>query len=222
MNMSLPRLITILAVALLLSGADSASAQMGQGHAGMEQQDTTQMGQMHRRMMSGARMQHRMMRGHMQQGHRMGRMGGHAGVGMLLGLKAELELTDEQAAGLEKIQEDHQALMEALHQRLTAAQEEMKKAHEEEDWAAMERGIDQLTSLQAEVAKSQLGVQRDALGVLTDAQREKLDTWREGARLMLRQGMEMRRHQRMQGQEMRGRGMRMHRHAAPPDTASQG
>jgi hypothetical protein len=215
-------LITILAVPLLLSSADSASAQMGQGHAGMEQQDTTQMGQMHRQMMSGSRMQHGMMRGHMMQGRRMGRMGGHAGVGMLLGLKTELELTDEQVAGLEKIHQDHQALTEATHERVTAAQEAMKEAHEAEDWEAIEAGIDELTSLHAAMAKSQLGVQRDALGVLTDAQREKLDTWREGARLMLRQGMEMRRHQRMQGQGMRGRGMRMHRHAAPPDTASQG
>jgi Spy/CpxP family protein refolding chaperone len=157
---------------------------------------------------------------------RGGGMGGfmradHVGPPLLLGLKDELGLSEEQVSRLEKIHEDHRALMKGQMEKLREHRETVGKARAERDWKALEKAIDESAELRAGLAKGILNVERQSLGVLTDAQREKFETWQEGARLLREQRMKHMRH--MRGQGMRGRGMgeqgmQRHRRGARPES----
>ena len=148
------------------------------------------------------------------QGMRMG-MGGsmhgmvgfnHVGPRMFIGLKDELGLTEEQVGQLEKIHEGHHSLMMAQQEALKKQREAGAKAQAERDWAAVEASIDEGTKILNGMQKGLVQVERQTWDVLTGEQREKFDTWQEGARLMQRQ--------RRQGMHS-GRGMqrRMRVHA---------
>jgi Spy/CpxP family protein refolding chaperone len=179
------RITKLAGVLALLLVAASASAQ----------QDTT-------RAAPGARA--RMPRAGMGMGHMQGMMGhmgalmggAHIGPARLLAFKDELGLTAEQVTRLEKIRDDHHPVMMAMQERVQAAQEAFHKARQDEDWGAMERSVDELARLHADQVKSHLQVERQSLEVLTQAQRQKLDTWQEGARLFRGERMRMRQHMR--------------------------
>ncbi len=189
-----------LALPLLFSTADIASAQA--------EQDTAQMRRgrgMHRGAAMGLR-------------GRQFMRGGHAGPRALIGVKDDLGLSEDQVAQLEKIHEDHHALMQAQMKRLGEHREAMRKAKAEGDWDALESGIEEGANLQAGIARGLLNVHRQSLEVLSDEQRTKFETWQEGARVFGRQRFERR--QGMRGHGMR-RGQRMQRHQQPPPQKPQ-
>lgn len=185
----------VLALPLLLSTADIAAAQA--------EQDTAKTWR-GRGMRRGAAMG--------LHGRQFMR-GGHLGPGALIGVKDDLGLSEDQVAQLEKIREDHHALMQAQIKRLGEHREAMQKAKAEGDWDALESGIEEGANLQAGIARGLLNVQRQSLEVLSDEQRTKFETWQEGARVFGRQRLEQR--QSMRGHGMR-RGQRMRRHWRPP------
>jgi len=189
-----------LAVPVLLSAADVATAQQAQS----TQQDTTQAWR-GRGMMRG---------GGMGLRARQFMRGGHVGPMMLIGVKEELGLSEEQVAQLEKIREGHHALMQAQMKQLADHREAMRKAREANDWAALEKGIADGANLQAGVARGLLNVERESLGVLSADQLSKFETWREGVRVFGRQRMQHRQGMRREG--MRGMRMQRHRQPAPP------
>jgi Spy/CpxP family protein refolding chaperone len=168
----------------------------------------------HRRM----EMRHHRGAGMQGQGMRFGAGGfvgaNHVGPRMLLNIKDELGLSEEQAAQLEKIHEEHHALMTAQMEKLSELRESMQAARLERDWDALDAGIDEGSTLRTGVAKGLLEVERRSLAVLNEEQAAKLESWQEGLRVFRHQRMEMRHEM---GQGMR-RGMRM-RHHAPADTA---
>jgi Spy/CpxP family protein refolding chaperone len=200
MNIRFPALGLTLALPLLLWTADIAAAQA--------EQDTAQTWR-GRGMRRGAAMG---LRG------RQFMRGGHVGPRALIGAKDDLGLSEDQVAQLEKIHEDHYALMQAQMQRMTEHREAMKKAREEGDWDALESGIEEGANLQAGIARGLLNVQRQSLGVLNDEQRTKFETWQEGVRMYWRQRFDRR--QDMRGRGMR-RGQRMQRHQQPPPQKPQ-
>jgi hypothetical protein len=215
-----------------ISGIGSIHASQHGGAVWGTPQDTSQAGQMaprgmqmgphmrmHGRMVPGMMMRHLEMHGMGMQGMCMGPgMPGmmdpeHVGPGVLLALRGELGLTDDQVSRLEKIREDHHALMEGMRKNMQDLHESMVEARSERDWSALERAIDEMAGLQAGMAKGHLNVERESLQVLNESQRQTLETWEEGARLF--------RHHRFQGRpHMHAPGMgagSMYRHhqAAP-------
>ncbi|MEE9132120.1 MAG: Spy/CpxP family protein refolding chaperone [Gemmatimonadota bacterium] len=211
---------TILALPILLAAA--AAPTFAEADASvLAPQDTAQAKQAQ----PGARRGHGMrmgsgmgMQGMGRQGMR-GMMGGimgadHVGPRMLLGLKSELELTDDQVSRLEKIHEGHHALMQAQMENLQTLRESLQKARAARDWDAVSKAIDEGSRLRTGMAQGIVNVERQSWDVLSATQRETFDTWQEGARLF--------RQQRMRGsRQMRGRqmGMRRCRWAAPADSA---
>lgn len=134
-----------------------------------------------------------------------GLMRGHAGPAMLLGLKEELGLSAEQVGRLTELRDEHHSLMQAQMQNATELRTSLREARIENDWDALENGIDEMARLGTGMAKSILNVERQSLVLLNDEQRQKFETWQQGHRLFQRQGMRARGH--MRGM-MRGRGMR--------------
>ncbi len=203
------RLATItLALALTLALSDTGWAQ---ARVRAAQQDTTQAGQVGpRRGMRG---------GWMRGGRGFGRAPGfaamHVGPHRLLGLREELGLSEDQVSRLEKIHEGHQSLMQTQMQQLRALQDSLREARVRNDYAALEKGIDDRAKLEVGIAKGRLNVERQSLEVLNDEQRRKFETWQEGVRVFRRQWLE-RRHE-MRGQGMRGRGMRRQSRQPPPN-----
>ncbi len=194
----------MLALALPWALSDVAWAQ-----APAAQQDTAQAGQVGpRRGMRG---------GWMRGGPGFGRgfAAEHAGPRRLLGLREELGLSADQVSRLEKIQEGHHSLMQAQMQQLRTLQDSLRAARVRNDYAALEKGIDERAKLTAGIAKGPLNVERQSLQVLNDEQRGKFETWQEGVRVFRRQGIERRRE--MRGQGMRGRGMRRQNRQPPPN-----
>jgi len=150
----------------------------------LAQQDTTRAGQ---GMMMRRGMHQGMHQGGAMMGPGMMRMGAnHVGPGMLLNLKSELELNDQQVGQLTKLREDHHSLMQAMHQNMTDLRDKMIEARGDDDFSALEQLIDERAELHANMAKSRLNVERQALDVLSADQRQKVETWREGARLFRR------------------------------------
>ncbi len=199
-----------LALPLALSLSDTASAQT-RTRAVRAQQDTTQAGQV------GPR---RGMRGGWMHGDRgFGRAPGfaamHVGPRRLLGLREELGLSEDQVSRLEKIHEGHQSQMQAQMQQVRTLQDSLRAARVRNDYAALEKGIDERAKLTARIAKGQLDVERQSLQVLNDGQRQKFETWQEGVRVFRRQGIE--RLREMRGQGMRGRGVRRQSRQPPPN-----
>ncbi len=204
---------------LLLPMAGSATYAAPDGPT-MSPQDTARAGQMRMRVHqdSATAMRRMSMQGargmRSMQGMRMG-MGGtmrgmfgfnHVGPRMFIGLKDELELTDGQVSQLEKIHEGHHSLMMAQQEALQQQREIGAKAQAERDWDAVENSIDQGTNILNGMQKGLVQVERQTWDVLTAEQREKFNTWQEGARLMQRQ--------RNQGmREWRGMQRRMRIHA---------
>lgn len=188
MNIRVPALGLTVALALVLSTTDTAMAQARQraplGQRGMG---------LRARALAGP---------------------AHVGPGMLLRLKSELELSDEQVGRLEKLQEDHQTAMEAMRDRLSEMRESVAEARSERDWDALENSIDEFARLGAERAKSFLNLERESLGVLNDEQREKLDALQGAARLLREQRFH--RWQDMRGRMRRDRGLRWRRLPVPP------
>jgi hypothetical protein len=133
---------------------------------------------------------------------------------MLLGLKEELVLSDEQVGRLEELGEGHQALMQAQLERLQEHREAVQQARAENDYDALERLIEEGAELQTGVARGLLEVERSSLDVLTDAQREKYTAWREGIEIFRRHQMDRWRQDRDRG--MRGRGMRQRQRVPQP------
>lgn len=193
-----------LALPLLLSAAGVASAQQAQG----AQQDTAQTWR-GRGMRSGAGMRMQA-RGFMR--------GGHVGPMVLIGVKDELGLSEQQVAQLEKLREEHHTLMQAQMKQLAEHREEMRKAREADDWDALQAGIEKGADLQAGIARGVLNLERQSLEVLSADQRGKFKTWQEGVRVLGRQRMQFR--QDMRGQGMRGMRMQRHRQLAPPPPQS--
>jgi len=145
---------------------------------------------MHRMMMPGM-----MMPGMGMQGIGMRGMSGmlgfeHVGPGLLLGLRSELGLSEDQVSRLQKIRQDHHALMEAMHKNLQELRESILRARFERDWAALETAIDEM------------------------GQRQKLETWNEGARLFRHHYLQGTPY--MHGPGMGAGGMYRHRQALPP------
>jgi hypothetical protein len=201
-------LVTVLTLPALLAVSGTALGQ---------EQDTTRTREMRAR-----RGTHRgMMRQGMDQRagqrnfHRAGmRRAGHIGPHMILLVKEELELSDQQVERLEKIGEEHHALMEAQMERLREHREAMGKARAESDYDALERLIEEGAELHTAVARGLLNVERGSLEVLTDAQREKYTAWREGVEIFRRQQIERWRQNRERG--MRGRGTQQRRRQQQP------
>jgi len=131
---------------------------------------------------------------------------GHFGPYMLLRFKEELELSDQQVERLEQLGEDHRALLQAQTERLREHREAVQQARAESDYDALERLIEEGAELHTEVARGLLNIERGSLDVLTDAQREKYTTWREGIGILRRHQMDLWRQHRDRG--MRGLGMR--------------
>ncbi|MGD8868384.1 MAG: Spy/CpxP family protein refolding chaperone [Gemmatimonadales bacterium] len=199
MNIRFAALGWALVLPVLLSVADVASAQQAQSS-----QDTAQTWR-GRGMGRGAGMGLR--RGHFMRG-------GHVGPMMIIGVKDELGLSEQQVARLEKIREDHHALMQAQMKQLADHREAMRQARENDDWDALQKGIDDGAKLQAGIARGLLNVERQSLEVLSAEQRNKFETWQEGLRVFGRQRMLHR--QEMRGRGMRGMRMQRHRQPAPP------
>lgn len=227
-----------LAITPSISGLGSIHASQHGGPMWGTPQDTSQSGQMapsgmrmgphmgmHGPMMPGMMMRHMEMQGMEMQGmgvHGMcmgpgmpGMMGPHhVGPGILLALKGELGLTDDQVSRLEKIRADHHPLMEGMRKSMEELHESMVKARSERDWSALESAIDGMAGLQADMAKSHLNVERESLQVLNESQRQKLETWEEGARLFRHRWLQGRPH--MQAPGMGVGSMHQHHRAAPP------
>lgn len=142
-------------------------------------------------------------------GARLGRA--HVGPHFLIGLKDDLELSDEQVAQLEGVHESHQALMTGMREQLQEQAEALREARQADDYDAMEEAIDEMARLRTAQAKSFIDVERQTLNALTDTQRQKFETWKEGAQVFRRQGMRQMR--RFMDEERRGMRMqrRMHR-----------
>lgn len=206
MNRRLAAIGLALALPLMLSLGETASAQT-RTRGIRAQQDTARAGQV------GPR------RGWARGGAGFGRAAGfgveHAGPRRLLGLREELGLSEDQVGRLEKIQEGHRSLMQAQMQQLRTVQDSLRQARDRNDWAALERGIDERAKLTAGIAKGRLNVERQSLEVLNDQQRGKFETWQEGVRVFRRQGIERR--QEMRGRGMRGQGMRRQNRQPPPN-----
>jgi len=190
-----------------LSAQDTAQAQK-RAQMRIHQDSTAGM----RRMgMRGAKRMQGMHSMHRGMGAGMGSMLGlsHVGPRMFLNLKSELALTEDQVSQLEKIHEGHHSLMMAQMESLQTLHESGRKAQAERDWDAVDEAIDEAAKVRNGMAKGLVNVERQSWDVLSDAQHEKFDTWKEGARLF--------RHQRMEGRRMmrEGRGMqhRMRIHA---------
>jgi Spy/CpxP family protein refolding chaperone len=176
-------LILALPIALSLSSAGPAAAQ---------QQDTATARQPWG--MRGMRAHGRMGAGmRAGPGLRAGVRGmmraGHVGPRMFLGLKEELGLSDEQVSRLEKIQEDHHALMQAQMENLRDLRDSLGQARMDRDWDAVNSKLDEQSNLITGIQKGIVNVERQSWEVLNDEQREKFGTWQEGARLFRRQGM---------------------------------
>lgn len=189
-----------LALPVLLSASDIGLAQQAQS----AQQDTAQTWRgrgMWRGGGTGLRARQFMRRG-------------HAGPMMFLNVKEELGLSEQQVAQLEKIREGHHALMQAQMKQLSDHREAMRKARAEDDWDALQEGIEEGANLQAGIARGLLNVERQSLEVLNDEQRSKFETWQEGVRVFGRQRMQRRQDAQRQG--TRGVRMRRHRQSAPP------
>lgn len=162
--------IALVLPALLLAGPATA------------QQDTTQ---------TRPRMMQRGMHG-MHEGGMMGQMGAmrmgaaHVGPRLLIDLESELELSDDQVARLEKIRDEHDPVMQAMHENMMNLREKVSSARTENDWSALEELIDQQADLHAKMAKSRLNVERQSLDVLSAEQRQQVETWQKGHRLFRR------------------------------------
>lgn len=203
MNKRIAAIVTALALPAVLAAADIASAQ-----------DTTQAQTPMR-----ARVHRMDMGGGMGMGFGAGMGGlmrGHAGPAMLLGLKEELGLSAEQVGRLTQLRDEHHSLMQAQMQNVRELRTELREARVENDWDALESGIDRMAELHRGMAKGVLGVERQSLAVLDDQQRQKFETWQQGHRLFQRQGMRARQH--MRGM-MGGRGMRGMRPGGGPGGA---
>jgi Spy/CpxP family protein refolding chaperone len=160
----------------------------------------------------------RMMRRGMHRMHEggtmgmMGQMGAmrmgadHVGPRLLIDLKSELQLSDDQVARLEKIRDEHHSVMQGMHENMMDLREKMWSARSENDWSALENLIDQRADLQARIAKSLLNVERQSLDVLSADQRQKVETWQQGHRLLRRHLMPEGRG--MMGPDTTGPGMR--------------
>ncbi|NIR45043.1 MAG: hypothetical protein GWN99_11705 [Gemmatimonadetes bacterium] len=203
--------------ALLIAVAVPATGQEAQEDSAQLRRPAPQRGMMHRGMMHRGMMRRGM--GPMQQSGAAMRMGGlmgpgHVGPRFLIGLKDELELSDEQVTRLEGIQESHHALMTGLREQMQKGHEALREARIADDYGAMEEAIEEVGRTRTQMARSMLDVERQTQSVLSADQRAKLDSWREGARLFLRRGLEMRRGMRGEGD---GPGMRMRqrRHQPP-------
>lgn len=195
---------TVLALAGLLATSGTALGQ---------EQDTTQTrGVRARRGVHSGMMGQRMG----QRGFNRGgmRRAGHVGPHMLVGLREELELSDQQVERLEQLGEGHQALMQAQMERLKEHREAVQQARADRDYDALERLIEEGAELQAGVARGLLSVERESLDVLTDAQREKYTAWREGIEIYRRHRSDRWRQGRDRG--MRGRGMRQRQRQPQP------
>ena len=211
---------TMLALTILLLPTTRSATYAAPDGPIMSPQDTARAGQMRMRVHqdSATAMRRMSMQGawgmRSMQGMRMG-MGGamrgmsgfnHVGPRMFIGLKDELELTDGQVSQLEKIHEGHHSLMMAQQEALQQQREIGAKAQAERDWDAVEESIDEGTNILNGMQKGLVQVERQTWDVLTAGQREKFNTWQEGARLMQRQ--------RNQGmREWRGIQRRMRIHA---------
>ena len=133
----------------------------------------------------------------MMRGMGPGMMGGHRMMGanpsMLLAQGDVLELTDDQVARLEKLQEE-QAMMRGMHEGMTAARSQMRDAMAADSLdmeayrKAVEAMADQMTGHHMQMAR----FHEQVLNVLTPGQRGKVRT-----------GMQMMRHM-MDGSGMGG------------------
>ncbi len=205
MNMRFPAAAALALAALLALPAVGAAQEA-------EQDTTAQMRRAHRGMMRQMGRQGRMSMRGMRQGMRhmrtSARMGAaHLGPHFLIGLKDDLELSEEQVTQLEGVHTSHQALMTGMREQMQKQAEALAEARRADDYDAMESAIDELARLRTAQAKSFIDVERQTLGVLNDAQRQKFETWKEGAEVFRRQGMrQMRMHMEGEGD---GQGMRM-------------
>ncbi|UCF19660.1 MAG: Spy/CpxP family protein refolding chaperone [Gemmatimonadota bacterium] len=139
--------------------------------------------------------------------------GGGFGPRMMVALKDELGLSDEQVSRLDKIHEDHRALMQAQMQNLHDLAVKMREAREQRDWDALEKAIDERAKLESGMARGLLNVERQSLEVLSDEQRQKFETWGEGARLFRHQGPRHR--HEMRGERLEQRPCRQGRDISP-------
>ena len=149
---------------------------MGQGMQGMMGGGMMGQGMMGQGMMGAGMMVH-------------GMQAGMYAPGFLLGLKSQLGLSDDQAKRLEGIQSGLRTAMQSQGQKLRDVHDSLIQARQKEDWSAVENGIDQAAKLQAGAAKAQVEAVKKTLAVLSPEQRQKLDSWRQGA-MMFQQGMQ--------------------------------
>ncbi len=198
-----------LPLALAWEGPGSLAAQQP---AQVGQQDTAQVGQRGRMRAAGRRGRAQAAR-RQGAGLHVGMDAGHLGPRMLLGLKDELALSEEQVGQLEKIHEDHHPLMQAQMQNLRGLQESLREARSQRDWDTLNQKIDEASNLRTGMAKGLVNVEKQAWEVLNNEQREKTATWQEGARLFQRQRMRGRDEMGQQGMGMQHR-LRMHADSA--------
>ena len=101
-------------------------------------------------------------------------------------------------------------------QSMRDLRESLREARQARDWDALEKAIDEGAKLHSGMAKGLVNVERQSLEVLSDQQRQKYETWQEGARLFRRQGLRHR--QEMRGERMEQRPRRQGR-GVPPGSA---
>ncbi len=213
MNKKIAALGLAAAVALSLAAADEARAQ-DPGSVTAVGQDTTRAGQARRGPRAGGWYGRAMLPGGARGAGFM--RGGGFGPRMMVGLKDELGLSEDQVGRLEKIHEDHRALMQAQMQNLRDLAVKTREAREQRDWDALEKAIDERAKLQTGIARGLLNVERQSLEVLSDEQRQKYEAWEEGARLFRRQ--DLRHWREMRGERMEQRPRRQGR-GIPPGLA---
>ncbi len=206
MNIRLPAAAALALAALLAVPTPGAAQEAEQDTATMRRAHRGMMRQMGRQGMQGRGMRQGMHQG-MRMGARMG--GGHLGPHFLIGLKDDLELSDEQVTQLEGVHESHQALMTGMREQLEKGHEALMEARAANDYDAMESAIDDVSRLRTAQAKSFIDVERQTMGVLTDAQREKFEAWKEGAAILRRQGRQMMRMHMRHDEDGEGHGMQM-------------
>ena len=203
MNIRIPAAAALALAALLVVPAPGAAQEADP--------DTATMRRAHRGMMGQMGWQGHMHGHGMRQGTRMGAGmgGGHLGPHLMIGLKDDLELSAEQVTQLEGVHESHQALMTGMREQLEKGHEALMEARKANDYDAMESAIDDVSRLRTAQAKSFIDVERQTMGVLTDAQREKFEAWKEGAAVLRRQGRQMMRMHMRHDEDGEGHGMQM-------------
>ncbi len=114
------------------------------------------------------------------------RMRDHNGRGkdILHRVFSKLDLTDEQKSSIKSLKESNKESMKSIHLSMRSAKKQMKEllAVDEPDETAVKTLSAEMSELKAEKMLLQAKFKREALAMLTDEQREKLEKMKEKRR----------------------------------------